>query len=44
MANVTILDVIGTKRDGGELSTEQIRWFIENFTVDRSATNRPPPC
>ena len=33
MANVTILDVIGTKRDGGELSTEQIRWFIENFTA-----------
>ncbi len=34
-----------TKRDGGELSDEQIRWFIENFTDSaRSPTSRPRPC
>ena len=32
MATVTILDVLRTKRDGGELSDEQVRWFIENYT------------
>ncbi len=35
MAAVTILDVIRTKRDGGELSDAQIEWFISSFT-DRS--------
>ena len=35
MPAVTILDVIRTKRDGGELSDEQIDWFITSFT-DRS--------
>jgi len=29
---VTILDVLRTKRDGGELSDDQIRWFIRNYT------------
>ena len=32
MAPVTILDVLRTKRDGGELSDEQIRWFIAGYT------------
>ena len=32
MATITILDVIRTKRDGGELTDEQIRWFISGFT------------
>ncbi|MFN8052350.1 MAG: thymidine phosphorylase [Acidimicrobiales bacterium] len=33
MAAVTILQVIRTKRDGGELSDEQIDWFISQFTA-----------
>ena len=37
MSPVTILDVIRTKRDGGELSDEQIRWFIEGYTADEIA-------
>ena len=28
-----ILDVIRTKRDGGTLSDEQIRFFIEGYTA-----------
>jgi thymidine phosphorylase len=32
MAAVTILDVLRTKRDGGELSDEAIQWFITNYT------------
>ncbi|HEV7762466.1 MAG TPA: hypothetical protein VGO78_25830, partial [Acidimicrobiales bacterium] len=28
-----ILDVLRTKRDGGALSDEQIRFFIEGFTA-----------
>jgi len=35
MPAVTILDVIRTKRDGGELTDAQIEWFIQAFT-DRS--------
>ena len=37
MSSIHILDVIRTKRDGGELSDEQIRWFIEGYTADRIA-------
>lgn len=37
MAAVTILDVIRTKRDGGDLSDEQIRWFIEQYTAQAVA-------
>ncbi|MEU6857884.1 thymidine phosphorylase [Glycomyces sp. NPDC046736] len=29
---ITAVDVIRTKRDGGELSTAQIDWVIENYT------------
>lgn len=32
MDAVTILDVIRTKRDGGDLSNEQICWFISQYT------------
>ena len=32
MTTFTVLDVIRTKRDGEELSDEQIRWFIAHFT------------
>src|SRR5829696_6578648 len=28
-----VLDVIRTKRDGGELSDEQVRFFIEGYTA-----------
>ena len=28
-----ILEVIRTKRDGGALSDEQIRWFLEGYTA-----------
>ena len=35
---ITILDVIRTKRDGGELTDEQINWFISAFT-DRSVAD-----
>ena len=28
-----VLDVIRTKRDGGELSPEQVRFFIEGYTA-----------
>jgi pyrimidine-nucleoside phosphorylase len=28
-----MIDVIETKRDGGELSTEQIEWFVRAFTA-----------
>lgn len=31
------IDVIRTKRDGGRLSGEQIRWFIDSYTHDRIA-------
>ena len=37
MSTVTILDVIRTKRDGRELSDDQIRWFISAFTDRRIA-------
>lgn len=32
-----VIDVIRTKRDGGRLSDEQIRWFIDSYTHDRVA-------
>lgn len=31
-APIGILDVIRTKRDGGELSDPQIKWFIDSYT------------
>ena len=31
------IDVIRTKRDGGRLSDDQIRWFIDSYTHDRIA-------
>ncbi|MHB1137897.1 MAG: thymidine phosphorylase [Microthrixaceae bacterium] len=37
MATVTVLDVLRTKRDGGELSDEQIRWFIAGYTAGQVA-------
>lgn len=37
MATVTVLDVLRTKRDGGELSDEQIRWFISGYTAGEVA-------
>ena len=33
----TAVDVIRTKRDGRPLSDEQIRWFMESYTVGRVA-------
>jgi thymidine phosphorylase len=33
VATVTILDVIRTKRGGGELSDAQIEWFIRGYTA-----------
>jgi thymidine phosphorylase len=38
MATITMADVIGTKRNGEELSDEQIRWFIKAFT-DRTVAD-----
>ncbi len=35
--STTILDVIRTKRDGGALSDEQIRWFITGYTAHEVA-------
>lgn len=32
-----ITDIIVRKRDGGELSTEEINWFIENYTSGQVA-------
>ena len=32
MGSMNILDVLRTKRDGGALSDEQIRWFIDAYT------------
>src|SRR5205814_5850929 len=29
---ITAVDVIKTKRDGGALSDEQVRWFIDQYT------------
>ncbi|MGB3410517.1 MAG: thymidine phosphorylase [Microthrixaceae bacterium] len=30
--SIGVLDVIRTKRDGGELSNSQIKWFIDSYT------------
>lgn len=32
-----VIDVIRTKRDGGRLTDDQIRWFIESYTAERIA-------
>ena len=37
MAVLNILDVLRTKRDGGELSDEQIEWFIDRYTAGEVA-------
>ena len=39
------VDLIAQKRDGGELSTEAIQWFIQAYTEGelRVAESHPPP-
>jgi len=37
---VDVIDVIRTKRDGGRLSDEQIRWFIDSYTNERIAAEQ----
>lgn len=32
-----VIDIIRTKRDGGRLSDEQIRWFIDSYTHEQIA-------
>lgn len=32
-----VIDIIRTKRDGGALSDEQVRWFIDAYTHDKVA-------
>jgi thymidine phosphorylase len=37
MARFDVIDMIRTKRDGGALSGEQVRWFIDAYTADQVA-------
>ena len=37
MARFDVVDLIRSKRDGGALSGEQVRWFIDAYTADEVA-------